>query len=551
MKQAVTLVAALGLLSPLMGESYPTRRQGSPQAAPVDTTPEPTEEARPKTRGFLSPLPLLRRAIPFKRQKNDEEEIDEFSKEIGLQKVERRGIVKRLKDLLEIGKYEKKPKVPGENITTDVLRNITDEASTLINAFVHNWPVAPGRKPMVPYDPHGAIGLVELEQQDVEFLKTEAFNLTGFKLLWKRTDLGELQITGIDVTRDNVLVETSRLELLGISKDEGKLDWVFEFEQKLDHHPLLTDKGMFVVSADILYSIQEPALGVYDWRRPLPFATSATPLAYGADLLVFGSNNGHIDVYNHKHKYAVWQSVADGTVRDPMVYSGRDTLLFSTDDGFLYNLNLSTKKYAWRFSKILREVSSAPVLDSRGERPMVFVGTKDQYLVGIDFAGGTILRVGDFETWEVLLSGPITETPVLHGDDLVLAISNGGGLHALDRKTATETWFVPGVTKIISKGEGEVYCLTEDKLMVGINLKAGAVRWSYDISPFAYIPKTQNEALIVLGTNSGKIFALAPPAAGTPFEDVELLKPAAGGEKEKDPTTPEGAEEVAPPLEDL
>jgi hypothetical protein len=38
--------------------------------------------------------------------------------------------------------------------------------------------------------------------------------------------------------------------------------------------------------------------------------------------------------------------------------------------------------------------------------------------------------------------------------------------------------------------------------------------------------------------------------AGTPFEDVELLKPAAGAKKEA-PGAPKGAEEIAPPLDDL
>ena len=550
MKQAVTLVAVLALLSPLMGESYPPRRQGRPQAAPVAAAQQ-AKSAKPKKRGFLSPLPLIRRAIPFKRQVKEEEELDEFAKEIGLQEVEKRGIVKRVKDFFEIGKYEKKPKEPGENFSTNVLRSIAGDASTLINAFVRNWPVAPGRKPMVPYDPQRSKGLVVLEQQDVEFLKTESFSQTGFKLLWKKTDLGDIQITRIDVTTDNVLVETSRREVFGLSKDEGKLDWIFEFEQPIDHTPLLTGKGMFVISADILYFIQEPALGVYDWRRPLPFAVSTIPVKYRAENLVFGSTNGRINVYNHKHKFAAWHILCQGAVRDPMVFSGKATLLFSTDNGFLYNLNLTTQKYVWRFSKILREISSGPVLDRRGDRPLVIAGTKDQYLIGLDYSKGRIPRVGDFGTWEALLSGPITETPVLHGDDLVLAISDGGGLHAVDRKTAKETWYVPGITKIISKGEGEVYCLTQDKLMVGINLKAGAVRWSYDISPFKFIPQTQNEALIVLGTNSGKLFALVPPVAGTPFEDVELLKPAADAAREGDPEAPKKADEIAPPLEDL
>ncbi|MDP7250930.1 MAG: hypothetical protein QGF00_15090, partial [Planctomycetota bacterium] len=311
MKQAAILVAVFALFSPLSGESYPPRRQSRPVAAPLPAAPQKTEEAKPKKRGFLSPLPLLRRAIPFKRHK-EEEELDDFAKEIGLKKVEKRGFIKRLKDFLEIGKYEKKPKVPGENFSTNVVRSIAGDASALINAFVRNWPVAPGRKPMVPYDPHRRKGLVILEQEDVEFLKTETFNLTGFKLLWKRTDLGDLQVTSVAVTTDNVLVETSRREVLGLTKDEGKLDWIFEFEQLLDRQPLLTGNGIYVVSADILYFIQEPALGVYDWRRPLPFAVSTTPIEYGTDHLVLGATNGRINLYNRKHKFAAWHILCLG-----------------------------------------------------------------------------------------------------------------------------------------------------------------------------------------------------------------------------------------------
>jgi hypothetical protein len=157
----------------------------------------------------------------------------------------------------------------------------------------------------------------------------------------------------------------------------------------------------------------------------------------------------------------------------------------------------------------------------------VLFGTHEQYLMAVDYGSGGVLRLGEFGIWEVLLSGPITQRPVVHGADLVLAIADGSGLHAINRETTKDVWFAQGINRIIAKGATQLYCTTNERELVSVDAKTGEIRWRHDISPFQFVPQPHGKLLIVLATNSGDVYALVPPVAETPQEDVEGLKPAA------------------------
>jgi hypothetical protein len=116
---------------------------------------------------------------------------------------------------------------------------------------------------------------------------------------------------------------------------------------------------------------------------------------------------------------------------------------------------------------------------------------------------------------------------VVHGPDLVLAVADGSGLHAIHRETAKEVWFAPGINRIVAKGATQLYCTTDQRELVSVDAKTGEIRWRQDVSPFQFIPNPRGKLLIVLATNAGDVYALVPPVAETPKEDVEGLKPAA------------------------
>lgn len=502
---------------------------------------EAQAEAQEKPR---TPFRGLKKLWPFK-QKDDEA----TKGSQGYRNPDRDrqpGVMARFKKFIGI-QEEKKPRDPSENVFTDMVRDVTNSASGIVNAFVTNWPVAPGHEPMQPYRPWLKKQVVEIQPSEVPILDEASLNGMGFRLLWARKSSSDLKIQNVRVNHDTVLVETTQNSLSALDSRSGFPLWTVDFENPVEYGPIFTQEGMYLISAGLIYCLSQPEIGTYDWRRPMPFAAITEPADYKKNL-VFGGALSRFYSYHRKRRSLDWSVPTEGAITTaPVIY--QDSAIFASERGILYRLSLESHKYVWRQTRALGTYSSPPVFDVKATPPRLFIGTKEQYLIAVDLTNGYLLPAGEHTEWREMLDGPITQQPMLQGDNLILAVSDYGGLHAIDRGTAKEAWFVPGIVRIIAKGPGEVYALTENREFVAVETAAGKIRWRHDVSPFEYIPSTVDKRLVILATNSGQIYALEPPVAETPMEDVEGLKPAseagAKPQAEEKPAAKKAEDEVS------
>jgi len=394
-----------------------------------------------------------------------------------------------------------------------------------------------------------ASGAARQAKDAVPLFDEEELQRTGLRIAWQKTGPADARLVRVVLAGDFVLMETAARRTIALDAGSGKHAWTFDAEGALNCAPVVTDDGVFLVAGEVLYSITKAELGVYDWRRPLRFAATTEPVPYGK-FLVFGSTGARIMFFNRKLRDVQYKAYCRGNVLpEPAVHGGK--MAFATTEGLLYQIVLDDRKIDWRYGEVLRTVSSSPALDERSERPCLVFGTEEQYLIVVDHGTGRPPKVGEHGQWEVLLSGPITQRPRLQGKDLILAIADGSGLHAVNREKAEEVWFAAGITQVLASGGAEIYCVTQGRQLAAVDAKTGKIGWRRDLSPFEFTPEALSRELIVLATGTGDIYALVPPAAPTPREDVEDLKPAAEPEEEKAEETEEAPaeevdEEVAP-----
>lgn len=545
----VTAAAAAAETASAVTSAAETRGTG---AAIATASGRASQDPEPPKSGKRSPMVFLRKISPFKRR--GDKASTAFETELGLEAQVKKGPVSRFVDLMGFRESRKKVKTPGENVVTRAVRDVFGGMSEIINGFVRSWPVAPGRRGMRPLEPSTGERLVDVSAAAVPLLNEAELQRTGMKIAWKKTGLSTTRLVSVRLAGNVVVVETAARELIALDLVSGKQVWVFEAGEALNTGPVVTEDGVFLVAGDILYSITKAELGVYDWRRPLTFAATTEPVPYGK-FLVFGSSDGRIQFYNRKLRDVEYTAYCRGNLLPGPVVEGT-SMTFTTTEGLVYQIGLDNRKFEWKFAEVQRTASSSPALDGRLERPRVVFGTEEQYLVAVDYGSGRMPRVGDSELgryWEVLLSGPITQRPMLQGKGLVLAIADGSGLHAVNSENAEEAWFTAGVTRVLASGATEIYCATEDRQLVAVDAKTGQIRWRQDLTPFEFVPDALGRLMVVLATNSGDVYALVPPAAGTPREDVEDLRPAAepkeeegGGEEPEAAPVEKVDEEVAP-----
>ncbi|MBI2193974.1 MAG: PQQ-binding-like beta-propeller repeat protein [Planctomycetes bacterium] len=490
-----------------------------------------------------SPFRALRKFWPFKGK---EKEDDPFLREIQTPgEEEPKGVFGRFGRFMGFGQKNLRPRAKGEHVFTDMVRDVTGDASDMINSFVRNWPVAPGRKPMRPYQSWRRRPLVDLEASDLPFLSEEVLKLAGFKLLWAQKNLGEIRVIGVSIQDGLVLLKTEQDEVYALDATSGYAQWIYDFEAPVESGPVLTDEGMYAVAGGVLYYVAEPATGVFSWRRPMPFSARTEPIDFGQNL-IFGSGLNQVCAYSRKRQSVDWCVPTNGPISSEPLRNN-DRLVFGSEGGYLYKLGLFNHKYDWKFHG-QGDFSSPPVLDLKANPQRVYVGTRNQYLYGIDYTLGNISKVSKYREWEVLLNGPITHAPVLYGAQHLFVVADKGGLHGIDRQKATELWFVPGITQVVAKSAEAVYVLNTAREFLALNPTTGEVIWRYDVTPFEFFPYAGDELLVVMATNSGQVFALQPPVAGTPVEDIEALK--AGGEQAAAEGAKPPAEAEAKPAEE-
>jgi outer membrane protein assembly factor BamB len=213
--------------------------------------------------------------------------------------------------------------------------------------------------------------------------------------------------------------------------------------------PALTEDLVIVAMVDRQIVVLERATGDVLWRRRLPNAPGAGPLADGDRIVVATQEeDGRVYALRLANGARIW-SAAAGDVAAPLVMDD-STVYAATTTGDVLAIRTSDGRRLWR-TRLPGAVRAAPLPTAAG----LVVATATDSLFLLDPAGGRVLvRAG--------IRGSVLAAPTLAGP-LVVVGTSAGDLLALRADSLTPHWRLDlggAVAGTVAVREGVAYALT-------------------------------------------------------------------------------------------
>jgi outer membrane protein assembly factor BamB len=276
---------------------------------------------------------------------------------------------------------------------------------------------------------------------------------------------------------DTLYLGTSDGKLYALDAKTGRSKWQNPFPDKGAIIGGLAVAGdtIFVASADKLHAIDAES-GRPRWQ---PFAADeriwSSPVVQ-EDTVYFGSLDHRFYALDAKTGKERWSFSTEGAivgtalVRDRAVY-------FGAFDGKLYALDSKTGSPLWEepFSGDSWFWGKAVYGGGR-----VFASTVKGSLYAIDARTGKQAWGQPFKK----VQGPVSSSPVLVGDTLVMA-SADGTVYGLNQRSGVPEWQASVAEKPISAdlaaSEETVYVHAEDGTVYALDVERGRIQWSFSL----------------------------------------------------------------------
>ncbi|HVV05709.1 MAG TPA: PQQ-binding-like beta-propeller repeat protein [Puia sp.] len=277
--------------------------------------------------------------------------------------------------------------------------------------------------------------------------------------------------------------------------------------------------------------------GALLWKYQTEGKIFSSPLLY-YDLLLFGSEDGHLYALHATTGTLAWKFKTDGSVNgSPAV---RDNKVFFTSyDGNFYAVDVTSGRLLWKFSTrgekragakglwTMKPVTeymddpfdfflSSPVTDS--STGVVYFGSGDGNLYALSMTDGKL-------QWHFSSGGIIHTSPVLANNTLYFG-SWDRYLYALDSRTGKEKWkfrtredtayhLLEGIQASPLVYEGHVFFGARDGYFYSLDTATGQLTWKYSAnSSWILTTAAAKDDVIFTGTSDTYLLLALDAATG-------------------------------------
>lgn len=356
-----------------------------------------------------------------------------------------------------------------------------------------------------------------------------------------RLDPARNELSRVVLKDDYLYLMTSSGSVQALDANTGKSLWSKQIGNSSypSQGPAADQKHVAMVNGSKVYVLDRKT-GREVLSRRLSTGVAASP-ALSEQYVFVPQFSGRVDAFNLEQKSPVpWIYISAGRIFENAT-AGQDSIIWATDQGFLYVADPVTKELRFRFETTL-PIDAAPT----SHRGQIFVASTGGYVYAVDEQLGRQL-------WRYSTGFPISEAPIALGKTVIIA-THEPALLCLDATNGHLLWSAPGVTQFISASPQRVYGLTEHRGFVVLDREHGAVRSrAPNVGDYRAVLNEQNDRLYLV-TSDGLIQCLHEteleepvphePKAAPPEEEDKEEKPA----MEDSPSTP--VETAAPPADD-
>ncbi|HUR11643.1 MAG TPA: PQQ-binding-like beta-propeller repeat protein [Flavitalea sp.] len=334
----------------------------------------------------------------------------------------------------------------------------------------------------------------------------------------------------IDVpVRASVIVEKGMLfigasngTMYALNEQTGSVKWKFQSGAAIHSTAAFKDAVIYFTNNQQALFAVESSTGKIKWK--MDFGTNLNyPWAFDYfysspvitdDALIVGIKDGYVYNVNLKTRKVSWKYKTQGIVRSSPAVKG-NTVYFGDTEGFLYAVNKMTGAERWRFAIDghslknedfgfdRRAIISSPVVTA----DKVIFGGRDGFLYAVDTETGREVWRNDHKVSWVISSVAVKDSVVVTGT------SDGRFVQGVNLKTGQELWRFKTISIVWSSPviqNNKVYIGSQEGVVYCLDLHTGNKLAAFQASGRIFPSPVIHDSLLFFGTDNGYLYALKP-----------------------------------------
>lgn len=259
-------------------------------------------------------------------------------------------------------------------------------------------------------------------------------------------------------------------------------------------------KSRYLVASRDGYLYAFSATGTKLWRRKIADSILSSP-AQDTTRLVWTSLDTNLFLFLQKPEvHRVWTYSTRGPIYSSPVLSG-DVVYFGANDGFVYAVNLKTRRLLWKF-QTGASVEATPRLTEK----LLLVGNTAGRMLALERKSGRL-------RWSTRLARGIWSTAAV-SKTTVFVGSNDSSLVALSRKNGGLLWRFRTRKELSSSpivvGKQVVFG-GQDGAVRSLDAKSGRLLWRFVTKGAIEGEMTLHNKTLLVGAGDGALYALKLP----------------------------------------
>jgi outer membrane protein assembly factor BamB len=214
--------------------------------------------------------------------------------------------------------------------------------------------------------------------------------------------------------KDNVLFGSQDAHLYAVNRDTGKLTWKYQSQDQIRCSITVAEDRAFVAGCDGFFHVVNLGDGTGAGKVEIGSPTGSTPASVGL-MVYFGNQTGDFFAINSKDLQTDWvrEATNEGDSIVGAAAATEQQVIFGNRNRHVYSLNPKTGDELWKVT-LKSKVDSSPVIV--GDR--VYVASTDGRLYALALKDGAIL-------WERQFNGGFISSPAVAFGRLVIATNRG------------------------------------------------------------------------------------------------------------------------------